>query len=53
MADIITPSCLNVESAIIFFISHSFIATNPAISMVVLAMIRIITLKDGSVWRNG
>lgn len=31
---IIIPSCLNVDSAIIFFISHSVIALNPAIVVV-------------------
>lgn len=38
--DIITPSCLKVDKAMIFFISHSAIALIPAINMVKVAMIR-------------
>lgn len=37
-AAIITPSCLRVERAIIFFISHSPIALYPAISIVIDAI---------------
>jgi len=37
---IITPSCLRVERAIIFFISHSVIALRPAIRVVRTATIR-------------
>lgn len=33
---IISPSCLSVDSAIIFFISHSVIALRPAINIVVV-----------------
>lgn len=32
--NIITPSCLRVDKAIIFFISHSAMALAPAISIV-------------------
>jgi hypothetical protein len=34
---IIIPSCLKVDKAIIFFMSHSVVALNPAINMVVTA----------------
>jgi len=34
MAAIIIPSCLKVDSAIIFFMSHSVVALRPAIRVV-------------------
>lgn len=34
IAAIIIPSCLNVDSAIIFFMSHSVMALSPAIVVV-------------------
>ena len=43
--DIITPNCLKVESAIIFFMSHSAIALNPAISIVNVAIIKSVLLN--------
>lgn len=36
---IITPNCLKVERAIIFFMSHSVMADRPAISVVKTAKI--------------
>lgn len=42
---IITPNCLNVDSAIIFFKSHSVRATIPAINIVVVEVIRRIVLN--------
>jgi hypothetical protein len=45
---IIIPSWLNVDRAIIFFISHSEVALNPAINMVDTAINRIVELKYGS-----
>ena len=42
---IITPSCLNVESAMIFFISHSVMALSPAINAVSVAIMMRILLK--------
>lgn len=39
MVEIITPSCLRVDSAIIFLRSHSTIAAMPAINMVQDAII--------------
>lgn len=49
IAAIITPSWLNVERAMIFLRSHSIIATDPAISIVSDATIRINVLKSGKV----
>lgn len=34
---IITPSCLRVDNAIIFFMSHSVVALIPAINIVEIA----------------
>lgn len=39
---IITPSCLRVDKAIIFFKSVSAVALTPAISIVRLAKIRVV-----------
>lgn len=39
---IIMPSCLRVDSAIIFFISHSVVALSPAINIVHTAIVKII-----------
>lgn len=47
IAPIITPSCLSVDRAIIFFISHSNIAAEPAINIVEVATINKIILKWG------
>lgn len=44
---IITPSCLKVERAIIFFISHSVMALSPAIKEVNVAIIKRIELNPG------
>ena len=35
-----TPSCLRVDRAMIFFISHSVVALSPAISVVNVAKMR-------------
>lgn len=43
---IITPSCLSVERAIIFFMSHSVIALIPAINVVRTARIKRILWKQ-------
>lgn len=45
--NIITPNCLRVDRAIIFFISHSAIALAPAINMVKVASIVRIILNCG------
>lgn len=45
MLIIIRPSCLNVDKAIIFFMSHSVVALSPAINMVIVLMIRIVGLN--------
>jgi len=50
---IIIPSWLNVDRAIIFFMSHSVVALKPAINIVETAMNKIIELKKGKEWRNG
>ena len=50
---IIIPNCLRVERAIIFLRSHSIMATEPAINMVVVEIIRIDLLNKGAMWRNG
>lgn len=42
---IIIPSWLNVDRAIIFFMSHSIVALKPAINIVETAINRIIELK--------
>jgi len=42
---IIIPSWLKVDRAIIFFISHSVVALNPAINMVETAINKIVELK--------
>lgn len=53
MAAIITPNCLRVDRAIIFLRSHSIIATEPAINMVMDAIIRIRGLKIVDECRKG
>lgn len=53
IAPIITPSWLRVESAIIFFRSHSIMATDPAINIVMAAIRRRMVLNFENVWRNG
>lgn len=50
---IITPSWLNVESAIIFFRSGSTVAARPAMSIVKQAMVVRRVLKLGMFTRNG
>lgn len=50
---IIIPSWLSVERAIIFFISHSVVALNPAINMVHTANDKIIVLNDFIECKNG
>lgn len=42
IAAIIIPNCLRVDRAIIFFISHSVVALNPAIMVVETAVNRSI-----------
>ena len=42
---IIIPSCLSVDRAIIFFMSHSVIAENLAINIVEIPINRMILLK--------
>ena len=46
--NIITPNCLKVDRAIIFFISISVIAIMPAISIVVVAVSKRSLLNIGS-----
>ena len=50
---IITPSCLKVDRAIIFFMSHSVVALIPAINMVSTEIKSKILLKCVHRWRNG
>lgn len=50
---IIMPSCLSVDRAIIFFMSHSVVALSPAISIVDTAITKRAVLKYWVVWRNG
>ena len=50
---IITPSCLRVDSAIIFFISDSVIAESPAINIVKEEIKSIDRWKVGVEDRNG
>lgn len=45
MLIIIKPSCLSVDKAMIFFMSHSVVALRPAINMVMVLMIRIVGLN--------
>lgn len=52
-AHIIIPSCLRVDKAIIFFISHSVEALIPAISIVDTAINRRMKLNLGKDDRNG
>lgn len=49
---IIIPSWLNVDRAIIFFMSHSDVALRPAINIVHTAINKMIELKYGSEWRK-
>lgn len=53
MAVIIIPSCLRVDKAIIFFMSHSVVALIPAINMVQTAMNKITKLNALRDERNG
>lgn len=53
IAAIIIPSCLKVDRAIIFFMSHSVIALRPAIVVVDTATSRRNWLNRASVLRNG
>lgn len=50
---IIIPSCLNVDSAIIFFMSHSVHALNPDINMVDTAINNMALLNMVLVLKNG
>lgn len=50
---IITPNCLSVDRAMIFFISHSVIAARPAISVVRQAKISKHVLNILERDRNG
>jgi hypothetical protein len=50
---IIIPSCLRVDNAIIFFISHSVVALIPAIIIVDTATNKIRLLKICIDLRNG
>jgi hypothetical protein len=49
---IIIPNWLRVDKAIIFFMSHSFAALNPAINIVDTAINNMIELKYGNEWRK-
>lgn len=51
--NIIIATCLRVDRAIIFFISHSAIALALAISIVIVAIITRIVLKSFHVLING
>lgn len=53
MLDIIRPSWLKVERAIIFFMSHSAIALYPAISIVIVPIRRRAGWKMGDFIKNG
>lgn len=44
---IIRPSCLRVDRAMIFFMSHSVVALRPAINIVVVPIIKISELNKG------
>lgn len=50
---IISPNCLKVDRAMIFFISHSVVALSPAINIVEVLMIKSIVLNRGVECRNG
>jgi len=50
---IIIPSCLSVDKAIIFFMSHSVVALRPAISIVHTAISSMAVLNIGVECRNG
>jgi hypothetical protein len=50
---IIIPSCLNVDNAIIFFMSHSDKALSPAINIVEVAIIRSMQLNHLYECMNG
>lgn len=50
---IIIPSCLRVDRAMIFFISHSVVALIPAMIIVDTATNKIVLLKICSDLRNG
>lgn len=47
MLVIIIPNCLNVDKAMIFFISHSDVALSPAMNIVHTAINKMIELKYG------
>lgn len=51
--NIIVPSCLNVDSAITFFMSHSAMAAIPAIKEVVVAANSRISSKGFLPWIRG
>ena len=53
IAPIITPSCLRVDRAIIFFMSHSNRADIPAINIVEVATINKIVFEFGTVSIEG
>lgn len=53
IAVIIMPSCLSVDRAMIFFISHSVIALNPAMVVVNTATISRDLLNHQNDLRNG
>ena len=50
---IIIPNCLRVDSAMIFFMSHSVVALRPAITIVDTATNSRILLNSGNVLKNG
>jgi hypothetical protein len=53
IAVIIIPSCLSVDKAIIFFISHSVVALSPAMVVVVTAINNRNLLNQEADLRNG
>lgn len=53
IALIITPNCLRVDRAMIFFISHSNMADIPAINIVEVAIRSRIVLELGMVSMDG
>jgi hypothetical protein len=50
---IMTPSCLRVDRAIIFFMSHSEVALTPAINIVDTATVRSKGANNLNDLRNG
>jgi hypothetical protein len=51
--NIMIPSCLRVERAIIFLKSHSVVALRPVMNVVDVAMIRSVVENIGRAWRDG